>query len=243
VIEVLEYAKEAKIKCAVATSSTTTAGEKKIADAGIRDYFLTITCGDQVEISKPHPEIYRKAGASVNADMAKSIGLEDSENGVKSATAAGLNVIQIPNLVPPSEELLKLGHRIPLKYCAECGHQTTTKIPEGDNRERQVCDSCNTIHYQNPNNVCGCILEWQGKVLLCKRAIEPRYGYWTLPAGFMENKETTMEGAAREAFEEANATAVNLKLFGMYNLPRINHKVHVADIRGRPGADIEVTRY
>ena len=112
VIEVLEYAKDAKIKCAVATSSTTTAGEKKIIDAGIRDYFLTITCGDQVEISKPHPEIYRKAGASVNADMAKSIGLEDSANGVKSATAAGLNVIQIPNLVPPSEELLKLGHRV-----------------------------------------------------------------------------------------------------------------------------------
>lgn len=185
-----------------------------------------------------------------------------------------------------------------MKYCAECGQQTTTKIPEGDNRERQVCDACNTIHYQNPNNVCGCILGWQGKVLLCKRAIEPRYGYWTLPAGFMENKETTMEGAAREAFEEANATAVNLKLFGMYNLPRIsqvylmfhgelkdgymkageesldvglfspeevpwddlafpvvteslqryfedrpNHKVHVADIRGRPGADLEVTRY
>jgi len=185
-----------------------------------------------------------------------------------------------------------------LNYCPECGHQTTTKIPEGDNRERQVCDACNTIHYHNPKNVCGCILEWQGKVLLCKRSIEPRYGYWTLPAGFMENNESTMDGAAREAFEEANATAVNLKLFGLYNLPRIsqvylmfhgelkdgymkageesldvglfssdeipwdelafpvvteslqryfedrpNHKVHFADIRGRPGAKIEVTRY
>ena len=112
VIEVLDYAKDAKIKCAVATSSTTDAGEQKIVDAGIRDYFLTITCGDQVEISKPHPEIYQKAGASVHADMSKSIGLEDSANGVKSATAAGLNVIQIPNLVQPSEELLKLGHRV-----------------------------------------------------------------------------------------------------------------------------------
>ncbi len=112
VIEVLEYAKDAQIKCAVATSSTTAAGEQKIIDAGIRDYFLTITCGDQVAISKPHPEIYQKAGASVNADMSKSIGLEDSANGVKSATAAGLNVIQIPNLVPPSDELLKLGHRV-----------------------------------------------------------------------------------------------------------------------------------
>ena len=112
VIEVLDYAKDANIKCAVATSSTTPAAEQKIGDAGIRDYFLTITCGDQVAISKPHPEIYQKAGASVNADMSKSIGLEDSANGVKSATDAGLNVIQIPNLVPPSEELLKLGHRV-----------------------------------------------------------------------------------------------------------------------------------
>jgi len=112
VIEVLEFATQANIKCAVATSSTTKAAEKKIGDCGIRDYFQTITCGDQVEISKPHPEIYLKAGASVNADMAKSIGLEDSANGVKAATAAGLNVIQIPNLVPPSKELLELNHRV-----------------------------------------------------------------------------------------------------------------------------------
>jgi len=112
VLEVLDYAKEAKIKCAVATSSATEAGNKKIIDAGIRDYFLTITCGDQVAISKPHPEIYLKAGASVGADMSRSFGLEDSANGVKSATAAGLNVIQIPNLVPPDDELLKLGHRV-----------------------------------------------------------------------------------------------------------------------------------
>ena len=112
VIEVLDYAKEAGIKCAVATSSTSGAGEKKIIDAGIRDYFLTITCGDQVAISKPHPEIYQKAGASIGADMSRSYGLEDSANGVKAAHAAGLNVIQIPNLVPPSEELLQLGHTV-----------------------------------------------------------------------------------------------------------------------------------
>lgn len=112
VIEVLDYATDAKIKCAVATSSTTEAARTKIGDAGIRDYFQTITCGDQVAISKPHPEIYLKAGASVGADMANSIGLEDSANGVKSATAAGLNVIQIPNLVAPSDELRQLGHRV-----------------------------------------------------------------------------------------------------------------------------------
>ena len=110
--EILAYAKEAGIKCAVATSSTAPAAEKKINDAGIRDYFLTITCGDQVAISKPHPEIYQKAGASVNANMAHSIGLEDSANGVRAAHAAGLNVVQVPNLVPPSEELLKIGHRV-----------------------------------------------------------------------------------------------------------------------------------
>ncbi len=112
VTEVLDHAAQARIKCAVATSSTTPAAEKKLTDAGIRHYFLTVTCGDQVAISKPHPEIYQKAGASVNADMGRSYGLEDSANGVKAAHAAGLNVIQIPNLVPPSEELLKLKHTV-----------------------------------------------------------------------------------------------------------------------------------
>ncbi len=185
-----------------------------------------------------------------------------------------------------------------MKFCPACGNSTIMSIPDGDNRERQVCEHCDTIHYQNPNNVVGCLLEWEGKVLLCKRGIEPRYGYWTLPAGFMENQETTMEGAAREAREEANATAVDLRLFGVYNLPRIsqvyimfvgklkngfaevgeeslevglyaeadipwddlafpivveslkryfedrpNHRVHFADITGRPGTDIKITRY
>jgi len=109
-----------------------------------------------------------------------------------------------------------------MEYCSSCGNSVSVKIPDGDNRERHVCVSCETIHYQNPKNVVGCLLDWQGKVLLCKRAIEPRYGYWTLPAGFMENNETVMEGAAREAFEEAHATAENLSLFGVYNLPRIS---------------------
>lgn len=112
VIEVLEHANQNGIKCAVATSSGTEAANKKIKDAGLRDYFLTITCGDQVEVSKPHPEIYQKAGASVNADMSRSYGLEDSANGVQAAHGAGLNVIQIPNLVAPSDELLKLGHTV-----------------------------------------------------------------------------------------------------------------------------------
>lgn len=109
-----------------------------------------------------------------------------------------------------------------MDYCPNCAERVSMKIPEGDNRERHVCDSCGTIHYQNPKNVVGCLLEWQGKVLLCKRAIEPRYGYWTLPAGFMENNETVMEGAAREAREEACAESEDLSLFGVYNLPRIS---------------------
>jgi len=96
------------------------------------------------------------------------------------------------------------------------------KIPDGDNRERFVCLGCDTVHYQNPKVVTGCLLVWQGKVLLCKRAIEPRYGYWTLPAGFMENKESTMQGAARESIEEANAYCDDLKLFCLFNLPRIS---------------------
>ena len=98
----------------------------------------------------------------------------------------------------------------------------TRSIPEGDNRQRRVCTACGYIHYDNPRNIVGCLLDWQGKVLLCKRAIEPRYGLWTLPAGFMENGETTREGAAREAGEEAEAACDDLRLLAVYNLPRIS---------------------
>lgn len=96
------------------------------------------------------------------------------------------------------------------------------RIPPGDNRERHVCEECNTIHYQNPVIVAGCIATWQDKILLCRRAIEPRYGLWTLPAGFMENGESTRDAAAREALEEANAVIDGLTLYGLYNLIHIN---------------------
>lgn len=109
-----------------------------------------------------------------------------------------------------------------MKFCSACGAKVRLEIPEGDNRERSVCEQCNTIHYVNPKNVVGCLLCWHGKILLCKRSIEPRAGYWTLPAGFMENGESTRDGAAREAMEEANATAEDLQLFAVYNLPRIS---------------------
>ena len=98
----------------------------------------------------------------------------------------------------------------------------TLKIPVDDNRERFVCDHCGYIHYQNPNNVCGAILTQGDRVLLCKRAIEPRYGLWTLPAGFMENEETVAEAAAREAMEEVNAQAGQLSLFGIFSMPYIS---------------------
>lgn len=107
-------------------------------------------------------------------------------------------------------------------FCTQCGYACKQEIPQGDNRLRKVCSQCAYIHYENPKNVVGCLLEWQGKVLLCKRAIEPRYGFWTLPAGFMENNESTLEGAAREAFEEASAQCDELRLFSVYNLPRIS---------------------
>lgn len=110
--ELLSWLNNNDVKCAVATSSGTSAAHKKLTESGIRDYFQTVTCGDQVSNGKPHPEIYLQAGASIKADMSHSIGLEDSANGVRSAHAAGLHVIQVPNLVPPAEDLLELGHRI-----------------------------------------------------------------------------------------------------------------------------------
>ena len=109
-----------------------------------------------------------------------------------------------------------------MNYCSQCGQPVTLKIPVDDNRERFVCDHCGYVHYQNPNNVCGALLTLDDKILLCKRAIEPRYGLWTLPAGFMENNETVAEAAAREAMEEANAHVGPLTLFGIFSMPYIS---------------------
>lgn len=93
-----------------------------------------------------------------------------------------------------------------IKFCPNCGASVTYRVPDGDNRERAVCDACDTIHYRNPLVVVGCVAEKDGKILLCKRSIQPRYGYWTVPAGFMELGESLSEGAARETLEEACAT-------------------------------------
>lgn len=109
-----------------------------------------------------------------------------------------------------------------MKFCSKCGTRVTFRVPPGDDRKRFVCDVCHTVHYENPKLVVGCIPRWKDKILLCRRSIEPCYGKWTLPAGYMENGETVSEGARREAFEEAGITVDILSLYGLYNLPFIN---------------------
>ena len=105
-----------------------------------------------------------------------------------------------------------------MKYCAECGQPVVTEVPAGDNRPRAVCRHCGTIHYENPRLVVGCVPEYQGNILLCRRSIEPRYGYWTLPAGFMELGESLAEAAARETWEEARARVELGPLFALVDV-------------------------
>jgi len=92
-----------------------------------------------------------------------------------------------------------------VKFCSHCGRPVSLKTPAGDHLPRHVCEGCGTVHYQNPKLVVGCVPEHEGRILLCRRAIQPRLGYWTIPAGFMENGETSQEGARRESREEALA--------------------------------------
>lgn len=109
-----------------------------------------------------------------------------------------------------------------INFCNRCGSAVAIRVPEGDNRPRAVCAACGAIQYRNPKIVVGCLPVWEDKILMCKRAIEPRYGLWTLPAGFMENEETAAEGAAREAMEEANAKVAITELYTVYSIPRIS---------------------
>lgn len=111
-----------------------------------------------------------------------------------------------------------------MKFCSMCGSSINRLIPAGDNRERYVCsaDECGEIHYQNPRIITGCLPIYKGQILLCKRAIEPRYGLWTLPAGFLENQETTQQGAERESIEEANANLKINQLYTIFDIPHIN---------------------
>ncbi len=109
-----------------------------------------------------------------------------------------------------------------IKFCNSCGSAVSQRVPEGDTFTRAVCDVCGAIHYQNPKIVVGCVPAYGDRILICKRAIEPRYGLWTLPAGFMENDESASEGAAREALEEANARVEIEDLYTVYSIPHIS---------------------
>jgi ADP-ribose pyrophosphatase YjhB (NUDIX family) len=117
--------------------------------------------------------------------------------------------------------------RQPINHCKNCGSAVVYRVPDdGDTKERAVCPACGTIHYENPLNVVGTVPVWGEQVLLCKRNIEPRWGKWTLPAGFMELGETSAEGAARETVEEAGAQFEMQALFTVMNVVRVG-QVHL----------------
>lgn len=109
-----------------------------------------------------------------------------------------------------------------MKFCSACGQPVLLKVPAGDTLPRFVCGACETIHYQNPKVVAGCIPEWEGQILLCRRAIEPRTGFWTFPAGFMETGEHTAQAAMRETLEEACATVDIGPLHAVFSLPHVS---------------------
>ncbi len=113
-----------------------------------------------------------------------------------------------------------------MKFCSNCGHAIELKIPPGDHLPRFVCPACGAIHYQNPRIVAGCVPEHDGRILMCRRAIEPRRGYWTFPAGFMENGETMQDAARRESVEEALAA---VEIGSLLSIVHVLHadQVHV----------------
>ena len=129
-----------------------------------------------------------------------------------------------------------------MNFCSQCGQPVSLRVPEGDSLPRHVCDACGFIHYQNPKVVVGAIPVWGEKVLLCRRAIEPRRGLWTLPAGFMEYAETTAEAAARETLEDACARVEIGEMFSLINVPHINqvhiiYRARLLDLDYRPGTE------
>jgi ADP-ribose pyrophosphatase YjhB (NUDIX family) len=135
-----------------------------------------------------------------------------------------------------------LTERARIKYCRACGTPVAYVVPADDNRERAVCPGCSTVHYENPLNVVGTVPVWGAQVLLCKRAIEPRRGFWTLPAGFLELGETTAQGALRETIEEAGAEIGLGPLFSVLNVARVGqvHLFYLATMRSQvlaPGSE------
>ncbi len=129
-----------------------------------------------------------------------------------------------------------------MKFCSHCAAPLARRVPPGDSLPRWLCDACGMIHYENPKLVVGAVPEWQGRLLLCRRAIEPRYGYWTLPAGFMENDETAGEAAQRETLEEAGARIELLEPYSMVSVPRVNQvhlffRARLLDLEFKPGEE------
>ena len=133
-------------------------------------------------------------------------------------------------------------HRPPLHHCCNCGARIERLVPPGDSHLRAVCPACGGIHYENPKVVVGCIPVYGEQILLCKRAIEPRYGYWTLPAGFMENDESTGQAASRETLEEAGARIELGEPFSMLSVPQVNqvhlfYRARLLDLNFAPGEE------
>ncbi len=129
-----------------------------------------------------------------------------------------------------------------INFCSACGASVEQKVPEGETLLRVVCPKCQTIHYQNPKIVAGTIPEWEDKILLCRRAIEPRVGLWTFPAGFMELGESTEAAAARETVEEAHAEVRIHALFGLFSLPHASqvyvvYRAHLQNLNFKPGPE------
>lgn len=129
-----------------------------------------------------------------------------------------------------------------MNFCSQCGSPVELRIPDGDTLPRFICTTCHTVHYQNPKIIVGCIPEWNDQILLCRRAIEPKIGLWTIPAGFMENQETLAEAAIRETNEEANANVEISSLYAVYSLPHISQvyilfRAKLIDINFFPGIE------
>ncbi len=127
-----------------------------------------------------------------------------------------------------------------MNFCSQCGGRVGLRVPPGDTLPRYVCNACGTVHYENPKLIVGCIPEWENRILLCRRAIEPRHGLWTVPAGFLENGETLAAGAMRETLEEANARVEIIDLYAVYNIPHISQvymlfRARLLDLGFAPG--------
>lgn len=134
-----------------------------------------------------------------------------------------------------------------MNFCSHCGAPVSLRVPPGDDRPRFVCERCRTVHYTNPKVVVGCIAEWEERILVCRRAIEPRYGRWTIPAGYLENGETVSEGASREAYEEARADVQILAPYAIFNLTFISQiylifRARLLSCDVRPGEESLETR-